>query len=63
MLATGQGALALPVVMVALPVGAIVYGLKIHEVGYVTPSLTSDRKAQRGWGHSWRAQRKPTPGL
>jgi len=39
MLATGHGALALPIVLMALPVGAIVYGLEIREVGYVTLSL------------------------
>ena len=39
MLATGHGAFALPIVLMALPVGAIVYGLEIREVGYVTLSL------------------------
>lgn len=38
-LATGHGAFALPIVLVVLPVGAIVYGLEIREVGYVTLSL------------------------
>jgi hypothetical protein len=38
-LATGHGALALPIVLIALPIGAIVYGLEIREVGYVTLSL------------------------
>jgi len=39
MLATGYGVFALPIVLLALPVGAIVYGLEIREVGYVTLSL------------------------
>lgn len=38
-LATNHSAFALPIVLVALPAGAIVYGLEIREVGYVTLSL------------------------
>lgn len=38
-LVTGLGALALPILLLTLPASAIIYGLEIREVGYVTLSL------------------------